>query len=37
VTIFPVSRQDVSIGLAACYVIRDRNKVVTGPVHGQLD
>ena len=34
---FSVSRQDVSIGLAACYVIRDRNRLVAGPVHGQLD
>jgi len=37
VSILSVSRQDVSIGLAACYVIRDRNKRTTGPVHGQLD
>jgi hypothetical protein len=37
VSIFSVSRQDVSVGLAACYVIRDNNKLVTGPVHGQLD
>ena len=37
VSTFSLSRQDVSIGLAACYVIRDRNKLVTGPVHGQLD
>jgi hypothetical protein len=37
VSIVSVSRQDVSIGLAACYVIRDSNKLITGPVHGQLD
>jgi hypothetical protein len=37
VSIFSVSRQDVSVGLASCYVIRDNNKLVTGPVHGQLD
>jgi hypothetical protein len=37
VSIFSVSRQDVSIGLVACYVIRDRNKFIAGPVHGQLD
>jgi hypothetical protein len=37
VSIFSVSRQDVSIGLAACYVIRDRNRLIAGPVHGQLD
>jgi hypothetical protein len=37
VSIFSVSRRDVSIGLAACYVIRDRNKFIAGPVHGQLD
>lgn len=37
VSTFSLSRQDVSIGLAACYVIRDRNKLITGPVHGQLD
>jgi len=36
-SIFSVSRQDVSTGLAACYVIRDNNKLVTGPVHGQLE
>ena len=37
VSIFSVSRQEVSVGLAACYVIRDNNKLVTGPVHGQLE
>ncbi len=37
VSIFSVSRQDVSIGLAACYVIRDSNRLIAGPVHGQLD
>ena len=37
VSIFSVSRQDVSIGLAACYVIRDRKKLTAGPIHGQLD
>jgi hypothetical protein len=37
VSIFSVSRRDVSIGLAACYVIRDRNRLIAGPVHGQLD
>jgi hypothetical protein len=34
---FPISTEEVSIGLAACYVIRDRNRLVAGPVHGQLD
>ncbi|HEV8262646.1 MAG TPA: hypothetical protein VGQ19_18065 [Burkholderiales bacterium] len=37
VSMFSVSRRHVSIGLAACYVIRDRNKLVIGAVHGQLD
>ena len=37
VSIISISRQDVSIGLAACYVIRDRNRMIAGPVHGQLD
>lgn len=37
VSIFSVSRQDVSIGLAACYVIRDSHRFIAGPVHGQLD
>ena len=37
VSIFSVSRQDVSIGLAACYVISDRNRLITGLVHGQLN
>ncbi len=37
VSIFSLSKQDVSIGLAACYVIGDGNKLITGPVHGQLD
>jgi hypothetical protein len=37
VSIFSVSRRDVSIGLAACYVIRDSNRLIAGPVHGQLD
>ena len=37
VSTFSVSRRDVSIGLAACYVIRDKNRLLTGPVHGQLD
>lgn len=37
VSIFSVSRQDVSVGLAACYVIRDRDRLIAGPVHGQLD
>lgn len=37
VSIFSISRQDVSIGLAACYVMRDRNRLIAGPVHGQLD
>ena len=36
-SIFSVSANDVSIGLTACYVIRDRNRLITGPVHGQLD
>ena len=35
VSIFSVSRQDVSIGLAACYVISDRIRLITGLVHGQ--
>ncbi|MEK6212284.1 MAG: hypothetical protein AABM64_18315 [Pseudomonadota bacterium] len=37
VSIFSVSRQDISIGLAACYVIRDSKRLITGPIHGQLD
>lgn len=37
VSTFSISREDVSDGLAACYVIRDRNKFIAGPVHGQLD
>jgi len=37
VSIVSVPRQDISIGLAACYVIRDRNRFIAGPVHGQLD
>jgi hypothetical protein len=37
VSIFSVSGEDVSIGLAACYVVRDSNRLITGPVHGQLD
>lgn len=37
VSIFSLSEEHVSIGLAACYVIRDRNRLITGPVHGQLD
>jgi len=37
VSMFSVSRRDVSIGMAACYVIRDSNKLVIGTVHGQLD
>jgi hypothetical protein len=37
VSIFPVSRPDVSIGLAGCYVISGRNRLITGLVHGQLD
>ena len=37
VSIFSVSREDISIGLAACYVIRDGNRLIAGPVHGQLD
>lgn len=37
VSIFSVSSADVSDGLAACYVIRDSNRLITGPVHGQLD
>jgi hypothetical protein len=37
VSTFSVSRQDLSIGLVACYVIRDRNKLLTGPIQGQLD
>lgn len=37
VSMFSVARKDISIGLAACYVIRDRNKLIAGPVHGQLD
>lgn len=37
VSIFSVSRQDVSIGVAACYVIRDHNRLIAGPIHGQLD
>lgn len=37
VSIFSVSRRDVAIGLAACYVIRDRDNLIAGPVHGQLD
>ena len=36
-SIFSVSANDVSIGLTACYVIRDRNRLITGPVHGLLD
>ena len=34
---FSISTEDAAIGLAACYVIRDRNRLITGPVHGQLD
>ena len=37
VSMFSVSRRDVSIGMAACYVIRDSNKLVIGTVYGQLD
>jgi hypothetical protein len=37
VSIFSVSGEDVAIGLAACYVIRDGNRLIAGPVHGQLD
>lgn len=37
VSIFSIPREDVSIGLAACYVISDKNRFITGPVHGQLD
>lgn len=37
VSVFSVSRRDISIGLAACYVIRDSKRLITGPVHGQLD
>ena len=37
VSIFSVSGADVAVGLAACYVIRDSNRLIAGPVHGQLD
>jgi len=37
VSILSVSRHDVSVGLAACYVIRDSKKFITGPVYGQLE
>jgi hypothetical protein len=37
VSIFSLSEENISIGLAACYVIRDKNRLVAGPVHGQLD
>ena len=37
VSILSVSAADVSVGLAACYVIRDSNRLIAGPVHGQLD
>ena len=37
VSIFSVSGEDTSVGLAACYVVRDGNRLIAGPVHGQLD
>jgi hypothetical protein len=37
VSIFSLSDEHISIGLAACYVIKDRNRLVAGPVHRQLD
>lgn len=37
VCMFSISRQDAINGLAACYVIRQHNRTVTGPVHGQIE
>ena len=37
VNILSVTSANVSAGLAACYVIRDSNRLIAGPVHGQLD
>ena len=37
VSIFSLFEERIPIGLAACYVIRDRNRLITGPVHGLLD
>jgi hypothetical protein len=34
---FTISRRDAITGFARCYVIRDRKRRVTGPVHGQLE
>jgi hypothetical protein len=36
VSIVSLSEENISIGLAACYVIRDRNRLITGPVHAEL-
>lgn len=37
VCMFSISRQDAITGLAACYVVRQHNRTVTGPVHGQIE
>jgi hypothetical protein len=36
VCIFSISRQDAMTGFSSCYVVRQRNRTITGPVHGQL-
>ena len=37
VCMFSISRQDAITGISACYVVRQRNRTITGPVHGQIE
>lgn len=37
VCMFSISRQEAITGISACYVIRQHNRSVTGPVHGQIE